>query len=163
MRCDILPEKEVKTNAMRLLEKNKLDYSIHNYECDGFTDGITVAERVGQPVEKVFKTLVTQGKSNNYYVFAIPVSDELDLKKAARSVNEKSIVMIPVKDITTITGYVRGGCSPIGMKKQYRTIVHETALNFDSILFSGGRLGSQIEMNPDIMLKLIRAEYADVV
>ncbi|MGI5892913.1 MAG: Cys-tRNA(Pro) deacylase [Bacillota bacterium] len=141
-------EKEIKTNAMRLLEKSKIPFITHTYKCDGFLDGVTVAQRVGQPITKTFKTLVTQGKSKNYYVFVIPVDSELDFKKAAKSVGEKSIEMIPAKDITQITGYVRGGCSPIGMKKQYKTVIHCSALDWEAIVFSGGRLGSQIEMSP---------------
>lgn len=155
-------KKEVKTNAMRILDRNKLKYTEHMYECDGFTDGITISDRLGQPYEKVFKTLVTVGKSKKYYVFVVPVAEELNLKKAAAAVGEKSVEMIYVKDITAITGYVRGGCSPIGMKKQFDTVIDITAKEQDTIIFSGGRLGTQIEMNPIELAELINAEFADI-
>ena len=113
--------KEVKTNAMRFLEKNKIDYKMQTYECDEFVDGIDTATKLGQPLEETFKTLVAHGKSGNYYCFLLPVAMELDLKKAAKSVDEKSVELLHVKDITKVTGYVRGGCTPIGMKKQFMT------------------------------------------
>lgn len=156
-------EKEIKTNAMRLLEKSKVPFQIHTYESNGFLDGVSVAEKAGQPVDKTFKTLVTQGKSKNYFVFVIPVAEELDLKKAARVVGEKSVDMIHVKDINQITGYVRGGCSPIGMKKRFPTIIHNSATSYETILFSGGRLGSQIEMNPQDLIKMVDGKFEDVV
>ncbi|MGN1092960.1 MAG: Cys-tRNA(Pro) deacylase [Monoglobaceae bacterium] len=155
-------KKEVKTNAMRILDRNKLKYTEHMYECDGFTDGITISDRLGQPYEKVFKTLVTVSKSKKYYVFVVPVAEELNLKKAAAAVGEKSVEMIYVKDITAITGYVRGGCSPIGMKKQFDTVIDITAKEQETIIFSGGRLGTQIEMNPVELAELINAEFADI-
>ena len=155
-------KKEVKTNAMRILDRNKLKYVEHIYECDGFADGITISERLGQPFEKVFKTLVTIGKSRKYFVFVVPVAEELNLKKAAAAVGEKSVEMIHVKDITAITGYVRGGCSPIGMKKQFETVIDITAKQQNTIIFSGGRLGTQIEMNPIELASLINAEFADI-
>lgn len=155
-------KKEVKTNAMRILDRNKLKYTEHMYECDGFTDGITISDRLGQPYEKVFKTLVTVSKSKKYYVFVVPVAEELNLKKAAAAVGEKSVEMIYVKDITAITGYVRGGCSPIGMKKQFDTVIDITAKEQKTIIFSGGRLGTQIEMNPVELAELINAEFADI-
>lgn len=155
--------KDVKTNAMRLLEKSNIPFQIHVYESGGFLDGVAVAEKLGQPLEKTFKTLVTQGKSKNYFVFVIPVMEELDLKKAARAVGEKSVEMIHVKDINQITGYVRGGCSPIGMKKQYKTVIHISAADFETIIFSGGRLGSQIEMNPQDLAKVVHGSFEDVV
>ena len=155
-------KKEVKTNAMRILDRNKLKYVEHIYECDGFADGITISERLGQPFEKVFKTLVTIGKSRKYFVFVVPVAEELNLNKAAAAVGEKSVEMIHVKDITAITGYVRGGCSPIGMKKQFETVIDITAKQQNTIIFSGGRLGTQIEMNPIELASLINAEFADI-
>lgn len=155
-------KKEAKTNAMRILDRNKIKYTEHTYECDGFTDGVTIAERMGQPCEKVFKTLVTVSKSKKYYVFVVPVAEELNLKKAAAAVGEKSVEMIYVKDITAITGYVRGGCSPIGMKKQFDTVIDITAKEQDTIIFSGGRLGTQIEMNSIELAELINAEFADI-
>lgn len=154
--------KEVKTNAMRILDRNKLDYTEHAYKCDGFVDGVTISEKLGQPLEKVFKTLVTVGKSKRYFVFVIPVAEELNLKKAAASVGEKSVEMIHVKDITAITGYVRGGCSPIGMKKQFKTVIDITAKPQNTIIFSGGRLGAQIEMNPLDLASLTGAEFDDI-
>lgn len=156
-------EKEVKTNAMRLLERSKVPYKIHTYESNGFMDGVSVALKLGQTVDQTFKTLVTQGKSKNYFVFVIPVDKELDLKKAARVVGEKSVEMIHVKDINQITGYIRGGCSPIGMKKHFPTVVHNSAVNYVAILFSGGRLGSQIEMNPQDLIKVVDGKFEDVV
>lgn len=156
-------EKEIKTNAMRLLEKSKVPFQIHTYESNGFLDGVSVAEKLGQPVDRTFKTLVTQGKSKNYFVFVIPVDKELDLKRAARAAGEKSVEMIHVKDINQITGYIRGGCSPIGMKKRFPTVIHNSAAQYETILFSGGRLGSQIEMNPHDLAKVIGASFEDVV
>ena len=116
-------DKEVKTNAMRILDKNKISYETITYECDEFIDGLHTAEKTGAPVEQSFKTLVAQGKSKEYYVLVIPIAEEVDLKAAARVLGEKSIEMIHVKDITAVTGYVRGGCSPLGMKKKYKTII----------------------------------------
>ena len=120
-------DKEVKTNAMRILDKNKISYETITYECDEFIDGLHTAEKTGAPVEQSFKTLVAQGKSKEYYVLVIPIAEEVDLKAAARVLGEKSIEMIHVKDITAVTGYVRGGCSPLGMKKKYKTIIQESA------------------------------------
>ena len=130
-------DKEVKTNAMRILDKNKIFYETINYECDEFIDGLHTAEKTGAPVEQSFKTLVAQGKSKEYYVLVIPIAEEVDLKKAAKVLGEKSIEMIHVKDITKVTGYVRGGCSPLGMKKLYPTIIQESAETFDMIYVSG--------------------------
>ena len=155
--------KEVKTNAMRILDKNKIPYEILNYECDEFIDGLHSAELTGAPVEQSFKTLVMQGKSKQYYVFVLPIADEVDLKAAARTVGEKSVEMIHVKDITAITGYVRGGCTPIGMKKQFQTVLHESAKNFDKIYVSGGRIGTTITVNPDALLGVVRGTYADII
>ena len=118
-------EKEVKTNAMRMLDKLKLPYKVHLYECDEFIDGVHIAELLGESCDSCFKTLVTVGKSGNYYVFALPVDKELDMKKCARAVGEKSLEMVHVKDINAVTGYIRGGCTPIGMKKQYKTVIHK--------------------------------------
>ena len=117
-------EKENKTNVMRILDKNKINYEVNTYECDEFIDGVHIADMLGQPYESTFKTLVTEGKSKNYYVFAIPIALELDMKKAAKAVGEKSIEMVHVKDINAVTGYIRGGCTPIGMKKQYKTVYY---------------------------------------
>lgn len=155
--------KEVKTNAMRILDKNKIPYEILNYKCDEFIDGLHSAELTGTPVEQSFKTLVMQGKSRQYYVFVLPIAEEVDLKAAARTVGEKSVEMIHVKDITAITGYVRGGCTPIGMKKQFPTVLHESAKNFDKIYVSGGRIGTTITVNPDALLGVVRGTYADII
>lgn len=154
--------KEVKTNAIRFLEKNKVDFTFHTYESDGFLDGVSVAQKLNQPVELTYKTLVTRGKSNNYYVYVIPVAEELDLKKAAKAVGEKSVEMIAVKDITAVTGYIRGGCSPIGMKKQYKTVLDSSAQEHEEIMFSGGKLGMQIKMNPVTLKNLIQGTFDDV-
>lgn len=155
--------KDTKTNAMRILDKNKIAYKEHLYECDGFMDGVSIAQKLGQPTERVFKTLVAEGKSKQYYVYMLPVAEELNLKAAAAAVGEKSVEMIHVKDINAITGYIRGGCSPIGMKKQFKTIADSSAKNFDEIIFSGGRLGAQIEMNPTELAALINMDFADII
>ncbi|NNJ28621.1 Cys-tRNA(Pro) deacylase [Lacrimispora defluvii] len=155
--------KEVKTNAMRILDKNKISYEIINYECDEFIDGLHTAEKTGAPVEQSFKTLVMQGKSKQYYVFVVPIAEEVDLKTAAKAVSEKSVEMIHVKDITAITGYVRGGCTPLGMKKQFPTVVHESAASFSKIYISGGRIGTTIIVNPDELLSVVRGQYADII
>ncbi len=156
-------QKENKTNAMRILETMKIPFETHTYECDEFIDGIQIADMLGLPHDKVFKTLVTVGASKNYFVFVIPIAEELDMKKAARSVGEKNVAMIPVKDINQVTGYIRGGCTAIGMKKQYVTRVAEEAILQDTIIVSGGRLGMQIELKPDELLQAANAEYADLL
>ena len=155
--------KELKTNAVRILERNKIDYELITYECDEFIDGLHTAELTGAPVEQSYKTLVMQGKSKQYYVFVIPIAKEVDLKAAARSVSEKSVEMIHVKDLTAITGYVRGGCSPLGMKKQFPTVFHETVILFDTICVSAGKIGAQVEVPPQALLDLLGAETADIV
>lgn len=156
-------KKEVKTNAMRILDKNKVVYEYTIYECEEFVDGITVADQLGIPREQVYKTLVTTGKSKEHYVYVIPIEAELDLKKAAKAVSEKSVDMLPVKDITAVTGYVRGGCTAIGMKKQFSTIIDETALSLAFIYVSGGRIGTQMKLAPDDLKKVSQAEYADII
>ena len=160
--------KEVKTNAMRILDRNKIPYEIINYECDEFIDGLHTAEKTGAPVEQSFKTLVMSGKAaaggnRQYYVFVVPIAEEVDLKAAAKCVGEKSLEMLHVKDLTPLTGYVRGGCSPLGMKKQFPTVVHESAASFDKIYISGGRVGTSITVNPDALLKVTRGQYADII
>ena len=154
--------KEIKTNAMRILEKEKIPFTHYTYECDEFIDGCQVADKLSLPYEKVYKTLVTEGNSRNYFVFVIPVAEELDLKKAAKSVGEKSVSMVHVKDINAITGYIRGGCTAIGMKKQYVTRLDDTAREQETIIVSGGRIGSQIELKPEDLLKASRGEFADI-
>lgn len=156
-------KKEAKTNAMRILDRNKISYKEHLYESDGFADGVTIANKLNQPTERVFKTLVAIGKSRNYYVFVVPVAEELNLKAAAAAVGEKSVEMIHVKDINSVTGYIRGGCSPIGMKKQFKTVINDSAQNFGNIIFSGGRRGAQIEMNPNELADLIGADFAHII
>jgi len=155
---------EQKTNAMRILEQKKIPYTAHTYpHGDEHVDGVTIANLTGQAPERVFKTLVTQGTSRQYYVFVLPVASELDLKKAARAVGEKSIAMLPMKELTPLTGYVRGGCSPIGMKKPFRTTLAQEATAQATILVSGGRIGDQIELSPDTLLTLVRqGQYADI-
>ena len=155
--------KEIKTNAMRILEKEKIPFTHYTYECDEFIDGIQIADKLSLPHEKVYKTLVTEGHSKNYFVFVIPIEAELDLKKAAKSVGEKAVAMIHVKDITTVTGYVRGGCSPLGMKKQFPTVVHQAAESLAEFYVSGGRIGSQIKINPKDLVKVIHGKFDDIV
>ncbi len=154
--------KEIKTNAMRILETKKISFTHYTYECDEFVDGLQIADKLSLPYEKVYKTLVTQGSSKNYFVFVIPVAKELDMKKAAKSVGEKSVSMIHVKDINGITGYIRGGCTAIGMKKQYVTRLDESARERETVIVSGGRIGSQIELAPDDLLKACKGEYGDI-
>lgn len=152
----------IKTNAMRMLDKAKISYTTHEYENNGFTDGVTIAAKMGMDESKVFKTLVTQAPSKNFYVFVIPVAKELNLKACAASVKEKSVEMIHVKDITKVTGYIRGGCSPIGMKKQFETVIDESCLSLETMVFSAGKIGYQIEMSPDGLIKLINAKTAKI-
>lgn len=154
--------KEIKTNAMRILEREKIPFTHYTYECDEFVDGLQIADKLSLPYEKVYKTLVTQGSSKNYFVFVIPVAKELDMKKAAKSVGEKSVSMIHVKDINGITGYIRGGCTAVGMKKQYVTRLDESARERETVIVSGGRIGSQIELAPDDLLKACKGEYGDI-
>jgi Cys-tRNA(Pro)/Cys-tRNA(Cys) deacylase len=153
-----------KTNAMRALDKGKIEYKVYEYEStDGKIDGVAVANKLCQDVKTVFKTLVAQGNSKEFYVFVIPVEDELDLKKAAKVAGEKKIEMIHVKDINKYTGYIRGGCSPLAMKKLYKTFFHISAELLDKITFSGGKIGLQIEANPREVAELIRGRFEDVV
>ena len=155
--------KELKTNVMRILEQKRIPYVAHEYpHADGPVDGVTVAKLTGQNPETVFKTLVTVGASKANYVFVIPVAAELDLKKAAKAVGEKSIAMIHVSEIMPLTGYVRGGCSPVGMKKQFPTVFDETAELIDKILVSGGKIGTQIETAPADLIALVRGMTADI-
>lgn len=156
-------QKEVKTNAMRILETMKIPFQHLTYECDEFVDGIQIADMLSLPHEKVYKTLVTVGSSKNYFVFVIPIAEELDLKAAARSVDEKSVEMIHVKDINSVTGYIRGGCTAVGMKKQYVTRIDSSAEDLPEIIVSGGRIGSQLVLAPKDLLKAARAEFADIV
>lgn len=155
--------KEAKTNAMRMLDKNKISYEALVYECDEFIDGMHCAEATGASVEQSYKTLVMIGKSGQHYVFVIPIAREVDLKKAAKAVGEKSMQMIHVKELTSLTGYVRGGCSPIGMKKKFPTVIQENAAGFERIYVSGGRIGLSLKMDPADLVKVTQAIYADVL
>ena len=155
---------EQKTNVMRALDQKKIRYTPHEYPHGAeAVDGVTVAGLIGAAPEQVFKTLVTRGASKSIYVFVIPVAAELDLKKAARAVGEKSIAMIHVSEITALTGYVRGGCSPIGMKKQYKTVYHESALEQETIIVSAGKIGSQVELEPKALATLTRGQFSDII
>ncbi|KNY26546.1 Cys-tRNA(Pro) deacylase [Pseudobacteroides cellulosolvens] len=146
---------KIKTNAMRILDKAKVKYNTYAYDhSDGLIDGVSVASKMGQPVERVYKTLVTQGTSRDYFVFVIPVAEELDLKAAARAVGQKAVEMIKVADINKVTGYIRGGCSPIGMKKEYKTVIDSSCETLDTIIVSAGKIGHQIELAPSDLIKL---------
>ena len=156
------PQKEGKTNAMRVLDAANAPYDYRIFPCEEALSGVEVARVLNLDPDRVFKTLVTQGKSGEHFVFMIPVGEELDLKKAANAVGEKAISMIRAKELLPLTGYVHGGCSPIGMKKPFVTRVDETAQLFDRIVFSGGRIGCQIEMEPDALKRVVAFEYADL-
>ena len=156
-------KKEEKTNVMRILDGKKIPYEIHSYEPDIAMTGEEIAGILGENPEKVFKTLVTQGKSGSYYVFVVPVKEELDLKKAAKLSGEKAIGMIKQKELLPLTGYVHGGCSPIGMKKQFRTFIHETAKTLDKIFVSAGKVGFQIEVAPSDLMDVVGCTAADIV
>lgn len=155
-------KKQEKTNAMRLLEQKKITYTIHDYTESGAVAGGDVALTLGENPARVFKTLVTVGKSKQYYVFLVPVCAELDLKKAAKSVGEKNIEMIKSKELLPLTGYVHGGCSPIGMKKFFVTTVDKSAFAFDKIFFSGGKIGLQVEIAVEDICKIIKVSYEDI-
>ena len=156
-------DKDVKTNAMRFLDSKKIAYTVNTYECEDFVDGVHIAQMLGQDEKMSYKTLVTKGKSGGYFVFVLPVAQELDMKKAAKSVGEKSVEMLHVKDINAVTGYIRGGCSPLGMKKQFPTVVDSSAQSFETIIISGGRLGSQIFLAPQDLVKACGGTFADIV
>lgn len=153
----------VKTNVMRILDSAHIDYNTYSYDSkDGAIDGVSVANKIGQPVERVYKTLVTRGASKNFFIFVIPVAKELNLKAAARSVGEKSIEMIRMDEINKVTGYIRGGCSPIGMKKNYKTVIDSSCENIETIIFSAGKIGFQVELPPQTLVKFINAEIANI-
>lgn len=154
--------KEEKTNVMRTLEQKKIAYTPHEYPADGPVDGVSVAAYLNQDPEQVFKTLVTKGAGGGYYVFDIPVAENLDLKKAAKAVGEKSIAMLHSRDLLPLTGYVHGGCSPIGMKKQFPTVFHETAEILDTIMVSAGKIGFQVELSPADLIELVGGSTEDV-
>ena len=156
-------DKDIKTNAMRFLDSKKIAYTVNTYECEDFVDGVHVAHMPGQDEKMSYKTLVTKGKSGGYFVFVLPVAQELDMKKAAKAVGEKSVEMLHVKDINSVTGYIRGGCSPLGMKKQFPTVVDSSAQAFETIIISGGRLGSQIFLSPADLVKACGGSFGDIV
>jgi ybaK/ebsC protein len=154
---------EQKTNVMRLLEQAKISYKHYTYGDGEAISGTEVAKELGQDPNQVFKTLVTIGKSKAYYVFVVPVNRELNLRKAAKAVGEKSIEMIKSKELLPLTGYVHGGCSPIGMKKRFVTVLHESALNWESIIFSAGKIGYQVQVSPKDLKKLVPYTTADII
>lgn len=154
---------DIKTNVMRILDGKKIKYNAYTYDSEVAISGTEVAAVLDQNPKQVFKTLVTIGKSNNHYVFVVPVESELNLKKAAKAVGEKSIEMIKQKELLGLTGYIHGGCSPIGMKKFFTTTIHETAKDFDSIIFSAGKIGFQVQVSLEDLKKVIRFELADIV
>ena len=156
-------DKNVKTNAMRILEKSKIPYRANYYECDEFIDGIHLADMLSQSYDMTFKTLVAVGKSKENYVFVLPIDKELDLKKAAKSVGEKSVELLHVKDIKNVTGYIRGGCTPIGMKKQFKTVIHSSILDFDEIIVSGGALGVQLFIAPEGLIRAANAITENII
>ncbi len=155
--------KEIKTNAMRILDKMKISYECFTYECPEFTDALQVADLLHLPYEKVYKTLVTVGNSKEYFVFVIPIAAELDLKKAAKVVGEKSLSMIHVKEIQAVTGYIRGGCTAVGMKKQYVTRIDNSAARQEEMIVSGGRIGVQLKLRPGDLCRACGGEFADVI
>lgn len=157
-------EKMIKTNAMRILDSKKVNYEIITYESnDGKIDGISVAHKIGIDEENVFKTLVAQGISKELYVFVIPVAEELNLKEAAVISGEKKVEMIHVNDIMKYTGYIRGGCSPIGQKKEYKTFIHESAKKLDFIIVSAGKVGYQIKINPNDLINIISGKFKYII
>lgn len=155
-------QKEEKTNVMRVLDQKNIPYTPHAYDPDAGLDGVGVARQLGQDPERVFKTLVARGASGGLYVFDIPAEANLDLKKAARAVGEKSVAMIRQKELLPLTGYIHGGCSPVGMKKQYPTVFDETAELFDTICVSAGKIGFQVELSPAALMELVGASAADL-
>ncbi len=156
-------DKGIKTNAMRILDKKKIPYRVNYYDCDEFIDGVHIADKLSQSYDMSFKTLVAVGKSGENYVFALPVHKELDLKKAAKSVGEKSVELLHVKDIKQVTGYIRGGCTPIGMKKQFKTVIHESVLGFDEVIISGGMLGAQLILSPKSLLEACAGKTDNII
>lgn len=158
-----MAKKETKTNAMRILETMDIEYEAFTYECDEFVDGLDIADKLSIPYEQVFKTLVTVSKNGEHYVFVIPVDCEIDFKKAAKVVNEKSLEMLPLKDLTKVTGYIRGGCTAVGMKKAFKTVIQEDAILFDKIYVSGGRVGLQLLLSPYDLKAASNAEFHNII
>ena len=157
-----MAKKDERTNVMRVLDQKKITYESHSYEADPTLSGEQIAGILGEDADRVFKTLVTQGKSGAYYVFVVPVVAELDLKKAAKAAGEKSVNMIKQKELLPLTGYVHGGCSPIGMKKQFQTFIHETATSYDKVFVSAGKVGFQIELAPQDLILAAGCTVADI-
>ena len=158
-----MSKKELKTNAMRMLDRMKIPYEYETYECEDFTDGIETADKLGYDHALVYKTLVTTGKSGEHYVFVIPIEAEIDFKKAAKAVGEKSLEMLHLKNLTKVTGYVRGGCTAIGMKKQFPTVIQKDAEELTQMHVSGGKLGMQLKLAPADLKKAAKAQLADVI
>lgn len=157
-------DKKLKTNAMRILDSKKVSYEMLSYESeDGKIDGISVAQKIGVDEKNVFKTLVAQGTSKELYVFVIPVAEELDLKSAAKIAGEKKVEMIPVKDILKHTGYIRGGCSPIGLRRPYKTFIHESAKDLDFMIVSAGKIGHQIKLNPNDLVEVVSGKFENLI
>ena len=160
---EVIKVAKVKTNVMRILDKEEIKYDTHSYNPeDGKVDGISVSQKINVEANRVFKTLVTRGNSKEVYVFVIPVEKELNLKKAAKSVGEKSIEMVKVEEINKLTGYIRGGCSPIGMKKTYKTVIDMSASTIDKIVVSAGKIGYQVELNPKDIIALVGGIFSDI-
>jgi Cys-tRNA(Pro)/Cys-tRNA(Cys) deacylase len=158
-----MAKKETKTNAMRMLESAGINYTLHTYDVsDDLVDGVSVAKKCGEDPEQVFKTLVTVGNDKEHYVFVVPVAQKLNLKACAKAAGVKSVEMIPQKELLPLTGYIHGGCSPVGMKKPFKTIFDETMILFDTILVSGGRVGTQVEVAPDDLLKITNGSTAPI-
>jgi Cys-tRNA(Pro)/Cys-tRNA(Cys) deacylase len=158
-----MAKKETKTNAMRMLESAGISYTLHTYDVsDDLIDGVSVAKKCGEDPEQVFKTLVTVGNDKEHYVFIVPVAQKLDLKACAKAAGVKSVEMIPQKELLPLTGYIHGGCSPIGMKKPFKTVFDETMILFDTVLVSGGRVGTQVEVAPDDLLKITNGTTAPI-
>ncbi|MGI6020390.1 MAG: Cys-tRNA(Pro) deacylase [Lachnospiraceae bacterium] len=155
--------KEIKTNAMRILDRLKIEYEVVSCECDEFTGGSKIADMEGIPHELSYKTIVCRGKSGEHYVFVIPVDDEIDLKSAASAVGEKSVALISVKELTPLTGYVRGGCSPVGMKKKFPTVIHDDAVNREYIYVSAGKIGCSVKIRPDDLIKAVEGKCAAII
>lgn len=158
-----MAKKEIKTNAMRILDRLKIPYEHQSYECAEFTDGIQTADQLGLPHALVYKTLVTTAGKSDYFVFVLPIEEELDLKKAAKAADVKALSLIHVKEITQITGYVRGGCTSIGMKKKFPTFIDASAQKLPKIYISGGRIGCQLRLAPQDLCKAVDAQFADLV
>ena len=151
-----------KTNVMRVLDQKKIKYTPYEYSGD-VTEGVVIAQTLGEPMERVFKTLVTVANNSQHYVFCVPVAETLDLKKAAKTVGVKSVSMIKQKELLPLTGYIHGGCSPVGMKKAFRTVIHQTAENYETFFVSAGKVGYQVEVKPTELAALVRAEFADII